>query len=205
MSCGRHSCRPKPRPARSNSSATARPTFDTLCSPTSTSTTSAGSPTSPGSPPRHRRRSPRCHPRPARERLRYRRGQWAHGPKLVEHGPDGEPWRGFASAKPLDSIGTGVVLVPMPGHTRGHAAVAVDAGHRWVLHCGDAFYHRGTLDGRFRVPFVMRAEEKLLSYNRNQLRDNQARIVELHRRHDPDLLIVCAHDPDLYQLARDTA
>lgn len=116
-----------------------------------------------------------------------------------------EPWRGFASAKPLDSIGTGVVLVPMPGHTRGHAAVAVDAGHRWVLHCGDAFYHRGTLDGRFRVPFVMRAEEKLLSYNRNQLRDNQARIVELHRRHDPDLLIVCAHDPDLYQLARDTA
>lgn len=105
----------------------------------------------------------------------------------------------------LDSIGTGVVLVPMPGHTRGHAAVAVDAGHRWVLHCGDAFYHRGTLDGRFRVPFVMRAEEKLLSYNRNQLRDNQARIVELHRRHDPDLLIVCAHDPDLYQLARDTA
>lgn len=141
----------------------------------------------------------------ARERLRYRRGQWAHGPKLVEHGPDGEPWRGFASAKPLDSIGTGVVLVPMPGHTRGHAAVAVDAGHRWVLHCGDAFYHRGTLDGRFRVPFVMRAEEKLLSYNRNQLRDNQARIVELHRRHDPDLLIVCAHDPDLYQLARDTA
>lgn len=91
------------------------------------------------------------------------------------------------------------------GHTRGHAAVAVDAGHRWVLHCGDAFYHRGTLDGRFRVPFVMRAEEKLLSYNRNQLRDNQARIVELHRRHDPDLLIVCAHDPDLYQLARDTA
>ncbi|COW81760.1 Metallo-beta-lactamase superfamily protein [Mycobacterium tuberculosis] len=55
------------------------------------------------------------------------------------------------------------------------------------------------------MPFVMRAEEKLLSYNRNQLRDNQARIVELHRRHDPDLLIVCAHDPDLYQLARDTA
>lgn len=87
-----------------------------------------------------------------RERLRYRNPQWAHGPKLVEHGQGGEPWRGFAAARPLDEIDPGIVLPPMPGHTRGHAAVAVDAGYRWVLHCGDAFYHPGTIDGKSRVP-----------------------------------------------------
>ncbi|MEV0669070.1 MBL fold metallo-hydrolase [Mycobacterium sp. NPDC050441] len=132
-----------------------------------------------------------------RERVRYRRGQWAHGPRLVEHTPDGEAWRGF-TAVPLESIGEGIVLISLPGHTRGHAAVAVDAGNRWVLHAGDAFYHPGTLDGRSRVPAVLRAQEALVCYDRKQLRDNQERLAELYHRNDPGLLIVCSHDPGLY-------
>jgi hypothetical protein len=35
------------------------------------------------------------------ERFRFRPAQWAHGPKIVEHEPDGEKWRGFAAAKEL--------------------------------------------------------------------------------------------------------
>ncbi|EUA89226.1 metallo-beta-lactamase superfamily protein [Mycobacterium ulcerans str. Harvey] len=138
-----------------------------------------------------------------RERVRYRSVQWAHGPKLVEHGHDGESSPGFAAAKTLDAIADGVVLVPMPGHTRGHAAVAVDAGDRWILHCGDAFYHVGTLDGQSKVPFVLRSQEELFSFDRRQLRDNQARLAELQRRQDPGLLIICAHDPSLYAVAKD--
>jgi glyoxylase-like metal-dependent hydrolase (beta-lactamase superfamily II) len=141
----------------------------------------------------------------AREKLRYRKPQWAHGPNLVEHTADGEPWRGFAAAQPLDDIDSGIVLVPMPGHTRGHTAVAVDAGHRWVLHCGDAFYHPGTIDGQSRVPFVLRAQEALLAFDRNQVEANHERLAELHNRQEPDLLVVCSHDPTLFALARDTA
>lgn len=140
-----------------------------------------------------------------RERIRYRRSQWSHGPHLVEHRPDGEAWRGFAAAKPLDLIDDGIVLVAMPGHTRGHAAVAVDAGHRWILHAGDAFYHPGTLDGHGRVPLVLRTQDVLVNYDRRQLLANQARLAELYQRRDPDLLIVSAHDPGLYAHARDTA
>lgn len=140
----------------------------------------------------------------AREKLRYRSGQWAHGPSLVEHGPAGESWRGFAAAKPLDAIDPGVVLVPMPGHTRGHAAVAVDAGHRWILHCGDAFYHPGTIDGHSRVPRVLSAQETMFAFDRKQLRANQDRLTELYHRQEPGLLIVCAHDPGLYARARDS-
>lgn len=136
-----------------------------------------------------------------RERLRFRSVQWAHGPKLVEHGAGGESWRGFASAKHLDEIGDGVVLVPMPGHTRGHAAVAVDNGDRWILHCGDTFYHPGTLN-RSKVPFVLRATEELVAFDRKQLHANQERLAQLYERRDPDLLIVCAHDPDLLEQAQ---
>jgi len=137
-----------------------------------------------------------------REKNRYRSAQWAHRPKLVEHSPDGEKWRGFASAKELDAVAPGIVLVSLPGHTRGHACVAVDAGARWVLHCGDAFYHRGTIDGRSRVPALLRTAERLVAFDLRQVRDNHARLAELHRRADPDLLILNAHDPALLKTAQ---
>ena len=129
-----------------------------------------------------------------RERVRYRPVQWEHRPDLVEHGAGGESWRGFAAAKQLDAVSSGVVLVPMPGHTRGHAAVAVDAGDHWVLHCGDAFYHRGEIDGRTAVPRTLKVQERVTALDFKRLSANQARIAELVARREPDLLIVCAHD-----------
>ena len=140
----------------------------------------------------------------ARERIRYRRSQWAHGPHLVEHQPDGETWRVFSAAQPLSDIDDGIVLISLPGHTRGHAAIAVDAGHRWILHGGDAFYFQGTLDGSA-VPALLRASETMLAFDRKQLRANQSRLAELYRKADPDILIVSAHDPSLLERARATA
>lgn len=137
------------------------------------------------------------HPPTRFEAFRYRSAQWAHGPKIVEHDPDGELWRGFAAAKELDAISAGIVLVSLPGHSRGHACVAVDAGHRWVLHCGDAFYYAGTIDGRSSVPAAVKVSESLLAFDRKRVHDNHARLAELHARDEPDLLIVSAHDPKL--------
>ncbi|WP_200308425.1 MBL fold metallo-hydrolase [Streptomyces adelaidensis] len=136
------------------------------------------------------------------ERLRYRAVQWAHGPKFVEHGPGGEPWRGFAAAKELDAIAPGIVLVPLPGHTRGHTCVAVDTGTHWILHAGDAFFHRGALGDPAPAPAVLRIMERLVAYDLKQVRANHARLAELHRRADPDLVIVNAHDPVLYERMR---
>src|SRR6478752_314344 len=130
-----------------------------------------------------------------REKIRYRSAQWAHGPKLVEHDPGGEQWRGFAAAKELNAISPGIVLVSLPGHSRGHACVAVDAGHRWVLHCGDAFYYRGTLDGRSTVPTSIRMFEGIVAFDPKRVRDNHSRLAELYARRAPDLFIVSAHDP----------
>ena len=54
--------------------------------------------------PRHRGRGTGrdAVPDPPARRRRFRAAQWAHGPKIVEHDPDGEAWRGFAAAKELD-------------------------------------------------------------------------------------------------------
>ncbi|HZQ32777.1 MAG TPA: MBL fold metallo-hydrolase [Mycobacterium sp.] len=139
-----------------------------------------------------------------RERLRYRAIQWSHRPQLVEHTVEGESWRGFAAAKQLDAISPGIVLIPLPGHTRGHAGVAVDAGDHCILHCGDAFYHRGTVDQRTPVPGIVRLQERINFFDWAQLRDNQARLAELYQRSEPDLTMICAHDPVMYQRAAAT-
>jgi len=137
-----------------------------------------------------------------RERMRYRPAQWAHHPKIIEHNPAGDKWQGFAAAEQLDTIAPGIVLISLPGHTRGHAAVAVDTGGRWLLHAGDAFYHHGTLDGHSRVPAILRAGETLVAYDPKKVRDNHSRLAELHRRADPALVIICSHDPALYKSMR---
>ncbi|MCT7657622.1 MBL fold metallo-hydrolase [Mycobacterium deserti] len=139
------------------------------------------------------------------ERLRFRPAQWEHGPHIVEHDPDGESWRGFAVAKELTEVAPGIVLVSLPGHTRGHACVAVDAGHRWVLHAGDAFFHRGSVDGQSPVPRIVRFMEPKLAHDRTRLPDNHARLAELYQRRDPDLFVVCSHDAVLYERAKETA
>lgn len=136
-----------------------------------------------------------------RERLRYSAEQWDHGPHLVEHAATGEAWRGFAAAREIPEAG--VVMVALPGHTRGHVAVAVDAGERgWLLHAGDAFYHRGVIDGSSPTPRALAVMESSIAWDRAQVRDNHARLAELHQRGEPDLAVFCAHDPvQLEQLA----
>jgi glyoxylase-like metal-dependent hydrolase (beta-lactamase superfamily II) len=143
--------------------------------------------------------------RAIRDRIRFRRTQWSHGPKIVEHDVHGESWRGFAAAKVLGEIGPGFVLVSLPGHTAGHACVAVDAGHRWVLHAGDAFYHYGTLEGQPRIPTWTGRLEKMVAYDRKKVIGNHARLAELYRRAEPDLMILCSHDSTLYERAKATA
>jgi glyoxylase-like metal-dependent hydrolase (beta-lactamase superfamily II) len=138
------------------------------------------------------------------ERYRYGRQQWVKDRDVVEHSPDGEAWRGFSAAKELSDIAPGIVLVSLPGHTRGHTCVAVDAGHRWVLHCGDAFYHFGSLDGT-RVPRPLWAMETAVAFDRKKMWDNHARLSELYAKAEPDLVIAPAHDLELFERAKATA
>ncbi len=138
------------------------------------------------------------------EKVRYGRQQWMKSHDIVEHTPNGEVWRGFSAAKELTGIAPGIVLIALPGHSRGHACIAVDAGHRWVLHCGDAFYHFGTLDGS-RVPRTLWAMETLVAFDRKKMWDNHDRLSELYRKDEPDLIIASAHDMALYERAKATA
>ncbi|GAC56276.1 hypothetical protein GOHSU_04_01450 [Gordonia hirsuta DSM 44140 = NBRC 16056] len=136
------------------------------------------------------------------EKERYLPANHEPLPTLVRHNPAaGDPWRGFAAATELTEINEGIVLLALPGHSRGHAAVAVDAGTHWVLHVGDSFYHHGQLDGG-KAPLALTAMERVIAYDWPKVRENHARLAELWRAADPDLLLVNAHDPQLLTTAQ---
>lgn len=139
------------------------------------------------------------------ERGRYRPTVWAHGPRIVTHEPKGEAWHGFAAAQPLDDVAPGIVMIALPGHSRGHAAYAVESADRTVLHAGDAFYHHSVLDGRGRQPAVLTVMERMVAHDHRRVQDNHARLAELHRSAAADVTIVNAHDPELLATVRSAA
>lgn len=131
-----------------------------------------------------------------RERARYIKGQWAHGPKWERHDVEGEDWFGFTSVRALDD---GVLLVPLRGHTRGHCGVAVrtiDGG--WLLHAGDSYFNSGEKQTPPTSLKGLTAFQRLMAVDNLARRHNQERLRELHAAHSDEVTIFSAHDPDEY-------
>lgn len=59
--------------------------------------------------------------------------------------------------------------------------------------------------GKSRVPLHPARPRVVLAIDRKQVHDNHERLAELHRRQEPDLLVVCSHNPTLFAHARDCA
>lgn len=128
------------------------------------------------------------------ERERYREVHWAHGPKWEVYSEDGDTWRGLPAITKLRGIDADIGLLPMHGHTRGHSAVIVKgAGEQWLVHAGDAYFHRSALDGTAKVPAGFRAFERFTEMVPTQRRASLAALRQLCVSY-PDLDVFCAHD-----------
>ncbi len=131
-----------------------------------------------------------------RERSRYIGGaHWKHNPRWVEHDASGDDWLGFESVRILPGSDAEVLLVPMVGHSRGHTAVAVRNGEGWLLHCGDAYFHRGEIATPPSCPPVLRGFQTLMASDNKARIGNVERLRELGGAHGDEVSIFCAHDP----------
>jgi glyoxylase-like metal-dependent hydrolase (beta-lactamase superfamily II) len=134
---------------------------------------------------------------PLRERSRYRSAQWAHGPDWQRVRVDGDSWFGFESVRLLPELDVEVALVPLLGHTAGHAGVAVEEGGSWLLHCGDAYFHRGEVLTPPRCPPGLKFFQRLNEHDGKSRAHNQGRLRELAREHGDEVRLICSHDPEL--------
>jgi glyoxylase-like metal-dependent hydrolase (beta-lactamase superfamily II) len=86
-----------------------------------------------------------------------------------------------------------VLIVPLPGHSRGHSAIAVNAADGWLLHCGDGYFHRDQVQTPPGCPPGLRAFQAVVGLERKRRLKNEERLRELNERKG-EIRMFCAHD-----------
>lgn len=130
------------------------------------------------------------------DRMRYRPQQWStrENWKLYD-GRQGEPWFGFDCVRDLQGIQDDVLLVPLIGHTLGHAGVAVKNSRGWLFYVGDAYFYHAEMD--LENPHCtsgLRLYQTMMEKDRHHRLLNQVRLRELLRDHGGEVSVFCAHD-----------
>jgi glyoxylase-like metal-dependent hydrolase (beta-lactamase superfamily II) len=133
--------------------------------------------------------------RPLAARLRYRFGQWDHGPRWAGHAEAGEPWYGFERVKLVDGLGVEIAMIPLFGHTAGHSGYAIRAGDRWLLHAGDAYLRQGEIASPPRSTRGLALYHGLNSDDRVRRRENAEHLAALAHDHQDTVTVFCSHDP----------
>ncbi len=125
---------------------------------------------------------------------RYRPGMWDDVRDWRLYDAQGESWFGFDAVRQLDGLPPEILMVPLRGHTLGHAGVAVAAGDGWLLHAGDAYLHHAQMAPRPGCPPGLGAYQHIMDTDRPARRRNQQRLRALRTAQRDDLRIFCAHD-----------
>jgi len=138
-----------------------------------------------------------------RDRARYPSCHFAHRPHWQTHEVDGDAWFGFESIRVLPTVDPEILMIPLVGHTRGHTAIGLRDGDRWLLHCGDAYFNHGEVETPPHCPPGLASFQKLMAHDGKARAANQERLRELARSHGDEVRLFCAHDP--VELERETA
>jgi glyoxylase-like metal-dependent hydrolase (beta-lactamase superfamily II) len=146
------------------------------------------------------------HPRPLMEWRAYRPEHRAHAPKWSPHRPRGDRWFGLDCTPPVRVGEAEFVMIPFTGHTRGHCAVALRMGDRWLMHCGDAYGYYRQVDPI--QPYTHpsgKLMESVVTTGFKMPRRHWATLRELLHAHGDEVQAFCAHDFHEFEgcLARD--
>jgi glyoxylase-like metal-dependent hydrolase (beta-lactamase superfamily II) len=130
------------------------------------------------------------------DRQRFRPQQWGSKDRWQVYAPAaGERWYGFDCVRDLAGMPPEILLVPLPGHTFGHAGVAVRTGGRWLLLAGDAYFFHREMD--FVRPWCtpgLAMYQAMLEKDRAARLSNQQRLRVLRHEHGEHVDVFSAHD-----------
>jgi glyoxylase-like metal-dependent hydrolase (beta-lactamase superfamily II) len=132
---------------------------------------------------------------PFSQRPRYIPAHFAHGPKWNAHDVDGDEWLGFEAVRVLPGVDPEIVLIPLPGHSRGHSGVAVRDSDRWLVHCGDAYFFHGEVETPPSCPPGLSVFQAMNGDKNGVRKQNRDRLRELAGREGDAVRLFCAHDP----------
>jgi glyoxylase-like metal-dependent hydrolase (beta-lactamase superfamily II) len=95
----------------------------------------------------------------------------------------------------LDGLPPEILSIPLVGHTRGHAGIAIDMPAGWLLHAGDAYFYRQEMGTpQPRCTPGLRAYQWMMDADRQARIYNQQRLHALSCDRDKDVRLFCSHD-----------
>lgn len=126
---------------------------------------------------------------------RYRPDQWDEVKRWKFYSAGGEPWFGFEAVRDLEGLPPEILLIPLAGHTRGHAGIAIKTSEGWLLNAGDAYFYRHEMDSdQRRCTPGMRFYQTMMEVDREARLYNQERLRALSRDRSNGVRLFCSHD-----------
>lgn len=130
---------------------------------------------------------------------RYVPEQWDEVREWRFYGSGGDRWFGFDAVRDIAGLPPEILMVPLPGHTPGHAGIAIDTPEGWLFHAGDAYFHRHEMDPDPYCTPGLAAYQTLMEMDRETRLSNQARLRDLANDERVGIRIFCSHDPVEYE------
>ena len=128
------------------------------------------------------------------DRLRFRKAQLQDVAKWQSHREVNAEWFGLDAIDLTEQLGFEAKIVPLIGHTRGHVGIAVKSENKWLLHCGDAYFHPSQITQNPQIPIGLAIFEKQVQTDQAQRIATQDKLRALNLAH-PEIAMFCAHDP----------
>ncbi|WP_372616915.1 MBL fold metallo-hydrolase [Falsiroseomonas sp.] len=135
-------------------------------------------------------------------RARWRPAQWGDTSRwhtvetrLGSRGRgSGETLFGLRNVREIAGLPEEFLFVPLPGHTPGHAGVAVKGPRGWLLHAGDTYFNRAEAHGDGAAPPLLAAYERMMAADVAAQHDSLARLRQMLAAPDADIAVFCTHD-----------
>jgi glyoxylase-like metal-dependent hydrolase (beta-lactamase superfamily II) len=102
-------------------------------------------------------------------------------------------WFGFDSVRPLPQTFPDIRLVSLPGHSAGHAGVAVPEEDGWLLHCGDAYFDVREMDvEQPQCSLGFKLLQRLIADDNSERLRTQERLRSLKEKEN-NVQLLCSH------------
>ncbi len=143
---------------------------------------------------------PAMRPATFTEKDRYRPPHFAHRPDWVLHeriSPD--DWFSLDCMRDLPGLVPRFLLVPPPGHPRGHCGVVLQTDGGWLLQCGYAYYSAAEPHADHTLPMALRPFRRVahMEYAKAMAQLDRLHQALAHARGATRTL--ASHDPTAYR------
>lgn len=134
-------------------------------------------------------------PESFKERNRYRKPHWAHSPDWKPYDENfGEPWFGLDTIRDLKGLPPEILLVRLPGHTKGHCGVSVKTLNGWLLHAGDSYYFYKQMTENPKTPLMANLFQRFAHIDYETAMETKNKVRELALKHKDKIIVMCSHD-----------